>query len=133
MSLLNNSRILSSPSFRQAYTYVQKTGHFDTVTGEWVDDLEETFSGSGSVQPLTGRALAQVRNRFEGGQRITEAFKIYTKDPFIAGDIVTGEKGTILFLDGKEFQVVEATRFGAHGHTKAIAVKLDEGYYDDNN
>jgi len=123
--LLSVNPILSNSLFRQEFTYYKQTQTLNATTGKFSFVNTTPVAGHGSVQPCERTELHSIMNTIAGGQNITDAIIIFTKEPLVAGTIGSPSgSGHFVNYNGLEWLVVDVETFTKHGHVEAIAVRL---------
>jgi len=127
MKPLDLSRLMDSPSFRQTFQVRSVTGNRDNTTGKWEETSFPPRDAIGSVQFATEKDMQALRAYMEGGERIKEAIRIYTKEALTSGESGGGRTGDFVLWKGHTWQVVRTPNMEAHGYFKCLAVRVDNG------
>lgn len=75
--MINLSRVLNSPAFRQTFQVFRSSGHFDL--GGWQEDIQSppSFPVSGVVYPSTAKEIDQVPE----GDRVSGMMTFISSEP----------------------------------------------------
>lgn len=104
---------------------VTRPGQGEYVRGIWVPALTkkaEKFNVLAVVQPLTGKDILLLPE----GQRITQAFKVYTSFAMQTVNSEKTKKADTISINDEEFEIHSVEPWGWHlAHFKCVAVRFE--------
>lgn len=127
MSLLNNSKILKNPAFRQPFVVKRPAaGAFDG-NGIWqAGGGPAEIEASGSIQPVNSSDMNYLREASQGGMLIKDAIRIYSNFEFKPGTLGTNSaEGDSIVYNNLTWGVIRVNSFSKHGHDKVFGVRFD--------
>lgn len=121
--MINVSRVLVSPMFRQTFEVFRSTGHFDL--GGWVEEPQSppSFPVSGIAWPSSAREIQQVPegDRVLGMHTFATAEQIYTTR--IAGATEAGTSDQIEWK-GEKYRIIQCLPFSDYGYYLSVGARM---------
>ena len=119
--MLNPSRILSSPHFRQTFQVFRSVGHFGL--GGWIEEVQSppSFDVSGAVWPSTAKEIQQVPegDRVMGMVTFASVTELYTTH-------ASGVAGTSDQIEwrGEKYKLIQQMPYNDYGFNVVVGAKM---------
>jgi hypothetical protein len=119
--MLNPSRILSSPHFRQTFKVYRSTGHFGL--GGWIEEVQSPpyFEVSGAAWPSSAKEILQVpeADRVQGMHSFASTEPLYVTH-------ASGEAGTSDQIEwkGERYKLIQIMDYSDYNFYIAVGARL---------
>ena len=119
--MLNPSRILSSPHFRQVFAVFRSVGHF--ALGGWIEEVQSppSFDVSGAVWPSTAKEIQQVPE----GDRVMGMVSFASVTPLYTTH-ASGVAGTSDQIEwrGEKYKLIQQMPYNDYGFNVVVGAKM---------
>ena len=119
--MLNPSRILSSPHFRQTFSVFRSSGKF--ALGGWIEEVQSppSFDVSGAVWPSTAKEIEQVPE----GDRVTGMVSFASVTPLFTTH-ASGVAGTSDQIEwhGELYKLIQVMNYSDYGFYVVVGAKM---------